>query len=183
MWRDSDGHFSAASWLPLTQAFGGGSNVMQPSIPRIFLPLVGMLLGLLAVIQASAADDLPSRFRGDRDRLTEAFGAFQKVSNLTTPPPGQSSFPGSPQHRAAVLTHLEKGLLAADGVSDEFLDWLHPQMRDYFRTKLIAGQRSYHDGLRGSDEALQVRGIMLIREWDRQFWRSNAKSITDKAFQ
>ena len=158
--------------------------MMKRSIPALFvLSLVGMLVGLFGGLPACAAGGLPSRFQADRDRLSVAFKAFHEVSELTKPPPGESTLPDSPQLTRNVLEHLEKGLAAGDAVGDEFLDWLHPEMRHYFRTKYMVGQRSYYDGLQASDATLQLKGITLIQEWDRAFWRVHAQSVTDKALQ
>jgi hypothetical protein len=157
---------------------------MKWSIPTLFvLSLVGMLVSLFGVPPACAAGGLPSRFQADRDRLSVAFEAFHKASGLTKPPPGKSTFPDSPQHTRSVLEHLERGLAAGDAVGDEFLDWLHPEMRHYFRTKFMVGQRSYYEGLQTSDVTLQLKGITLMQEWDRAFWRAHAQGVTDKAFQ
>jgi hypothetical protein len=160
------------------------NNMMMRSVPALFISSVAaILVGLLGVLPTGAANGLPTRFQADRDRLSAAFDAFHKASELTKPPPGKSTLPDSPQHTRSVLEHLGRGLAAGDAVGDEFLDWLHPEMRHYFRNRFMAGQRSYHDGLKMSDVSLQSKGITLIQEWDRAFWVAHAQRITDKAFQ
>lgn len=147
------------------------------------LSVVGHNFSLFLEVQVSAAEGLPRRFQADRNRLSAAFDAFHKASELTKLPPGKALVPDSPQRTRNVLDQLERGLAAGDAVGDDFLNWLHPQMLRFFRTKFMAGQHSYYEGLRISDATLQLRGITLLQEWDREFWRSQAQSITAKAFQ
>ncbi len=140
------------------------------------------LLALPVSLMGCGSDTMPASRLQDRQRLSHALEAFNRANELTQPPPGQRSFEGTPEHDQQVLAALREGVAAADSVSDEFLDWLHPQMRSFFRDKYVAGQRLYLDGLLHQDAVEQTRGNELIQVWYTEFWEANNDAIADRAF-
>jgi hypothetical protein len=124
----------------------------------------------------------PERYDSDRDSLSAAFRAFSSATELTQVPTGQSSLPSTPEHDAKVLRALEAGLSAGRSVGDDFLDWLHPHMREFFQGRYLAGQALYLEGLQQQNAQKQVRGIELIREWYTGFWETHSEAIASKAF-
>lgn len=125
---------------------------------------------------------VPERYDSDRDSLSAAFRAFSNATELTQVPTGQSSMPSTPEYDEKVLRALEAGLSAGRSVRDDFLDWLHPHMREYFQGRYLAGQALYLEGLQQRDAQKQVRGIELIREWYTEFWETHSEAIASKAF-
>ncbi len=137
---------------------------------------------LLASLAACPPHRLPTTFLDDRHRLSEAFAAFDTANKLTQPAPGQSSFKGTPERFLQILQALRHGLEAGDAVSNDFLDWLHPQMRTAFREQYLAGNRLYLEGLVQHDVVKQLRGSDLVQQWYSGFWSVNSKPIADRAF-
>jgi hypothetical protein len=119
-------------------------------------------------------------YAADRDRLTRVFAAFDSVGKLVAVPEGQSSMTSSPHRDSLVFEQLRRGLAAGDSISDAFLDWLQPEMRDQFRHRNLDGNRLYFEGLRDQDTSKQLTGIQKIQEW-HTFWRDHNKQITDRA--
>lgn len=125
---------------------------------------------------------LPRSFAADRDSLSSAFGHFRRAQDLTAVPDGASSKESSPALDSAVTNEIKAGLTAGHTVSDAFLDWLHPGMREHFRGEYLAGQAMYLDGLQHQDSVKQVDGIRLIQRWNDSFWDANKSAIAAKAF-
>lgn len=87
-----------------------------------------------------------------------------------------------PELDRQVYVHFDAAIAASNEISDEFLDWLHPEMREEFRKKLMHGHSELLAGYRSSDLLRQVRGIRLIEEWYEKFWEHNGPRILQKAF-
>ncbi|MGW8302710.1 MAG: hypothetical protein ACWGNO_11605, partial [Desulfobacterales bacterium] len=77
---------------------------------------------------------------------------------------------------------LAKGLKEGDSISDEFLDWLHPEMRMFFRGKYMQGHRLVFEGRKEGSVNKQITGIELIEEWYHYFWEKNVDSIYKKVY-
>ena len=120
------------------------------------------------------------RYALDRDRMTRAFVAFDSVSKLVAVPEGQSTRASSPHDDSLVFEELRSGLTAGDSISDAYLDWLHPEMREQFRHRDLDGNRLYLEGLLRQDVSKQVAGIQTIQRWG-VFWRDHSEEITDRA--
>lgn len=88
----------------------------------------------------------------------------------------------TPEHDAKVMRALENGLNSGRSVGADFLNWLHPQMQEFFESRYLAGQHLYSEGLQQQDLQKQIRGNELIREWHTEFWDANSKVIAAKAF-
>lgn len=129
-----------------------------------------------------ALDSIPDKFLSSRDCLSCAFRAFSNATSLTQVPAGQTSMASTPQHDKKVVNALEEGLRAGHSVGADFLDWLHPQMRDFFEGQYLAGQALYLEGLQQEDLQKQMRGNELIRGWHTKFWDDHKKLIAAKAF-
>lgn len=155
-----------------------GSWLGQDSTRLVWLVPPFLLLVFAACTQSAS---IPDRFTSDRDSLTSAFSAFHKANELTQPPPGESSFEPGPQQERQITKALERGLRAGHSVDDDFLRWLHPDMRFYFREKFMQGQQLYYEGRTEGSVAKQVRGNQLIGEFYSQFWEDYGDELTNKA--
>jgi hypothetical protein len=77
---------------------------------------------------------------------------------------------------------IARGIAAADSTSDQFLDWLHPEMKHYFRDFFLRGQRLYLQGMSDTGSLpQQIEANRLIAQWYSQFWDAHKTAITDKA--
>jgi hypothetical protein len=60
---------------------------------------------------------------------------------------------------------LEKCLLAAKKVSDEFLDWAHPELKFHYKNYFIGGLELILEGRRKDDISMQVMGNIRRNKW------------------
>ena len=136
---------------------------------------------ILTVIECSSSD-VPSQFKEDRQHLTEAFAAFYEASELSQVPKGMSGYTPPPGVDEKIDNLLEKGLREGDSVSDDFLNWLHPEMKRHFREELMKGERLNAEGRKESNVQKQSLGSELIGRWYGDFWKEHSEMIFYKAF-
>jgi hypothetical protein len=92
-----------------------------------------------------------------------------------------------------MISNTEEGIRLGKLVSDEYLDYIHSELKDMFKNKLIKGTEIYYDGLmislknrsagilsKGAQK--QIQGVQLQIEWINWFDK-NAKSFGNKVFE
>jgi hypothetical protein len=144
------------------------------------------LLIIAAILVGCSSDDIPSKFLEDRHHLVQAFSAFDEANEISQVPEGMTSYKPPPGAEEKVQELIRKGLKEGNSISDEFLDWLHPEMKMNFRDKLILGHKLILEGRKAEDEkdsvVKQVTGNRLIQEWYYQFWEKNVDAIYKKTY-
>ena len=159
--------------IPTRQLEGGrGRQTIRHWVVPIFV--------ILTVIGGSSSD-VPSQFKDDRQHLTEAFAAFYEASELSQVPKGMRRY-APPEVDEKIDNLLKKGLREGDSVSDDFLTWLHPEMKRHFREELMKGERLYAEGRKESNVQKQSLGSELIGRWYGDFWKEHSEMIFYKAF-
>jgi hypothetical protein len=151
---------------------GRGRQMIRHWVVPIFV--------MLTVIGCSSSDVL-SPFKDDRQHLTEAFAAFYEASELSQVPKGMRSY-APPEVDEKIDNLLKKGLREGDSVSDDFLNWLHPEMKGHFREELMRGERLNAEGRKESNVLKQSLGSELIGRWYADFWKEHSEMIFYKAF-
>jgi len=131
------------------------------------------LLIVSALTAGCSSDDVPSKFLEDRQHLFQAFFAFNEANKISHVPEGIEE---------KVQAFIEKGLKEGEAISDEFLDWLHPDMRMFFRGKYMLGHRLIFEGRKEDNVIKQVTGMQLVEEWYHYFWDKNVDAIYKKAY-
>lgn len=124
---------------------------------------------------------LKRAFINDRKYFTESIIALGEAHVITTPPEGQDSIQISQEQQQKYYLLVEKGIALSEKVSDEFLDYLHPQLKYNYRENLIKGNQMHLDGVKSNDVLKQIMGNEKIYKAE-QFWEKNKKQIIDKAF-
>ncbi len=114
-----------------------------------------------------------------RDAFIDSLVALQKAAGLAQPPNGQASFVMPAAQEKEMLLLIEKGLALSIKVTDGFLDWAHPQLRNQYRDNLIKGTSTYHEGLKDKDPSKQADGIRLQLKWI-EWWTANADAVDNK---
>jgi len=140
------------------------------------------LLILSALTVGCSSDEIPQEFLEDRQHLFQAFFAFTEANELSQVPEGKISYKPSPGANEKIEALLEKGLQEGDSIRDEFLDWLHPDMRMFFRGKYMLGHRLIFEGRKEDNVKEQATGIQLVQEWYHYFWDKNVDAIYKKAY-
>jgi hypothetical protein len=141
------------------------------------LPLI-----IVAIIAGCSSDDMPPELSKDRMHLINALFAFDVANEMSQIPEGVTGYKPQPGANEKIEALLAKGLKEGDSISDEFLDWLHPEMRMFFRGKYMQGHRLVFEGRKEDSVSKQVTGIKLIEEWYHYFWDKNFDSIYKKVY-
>ena len=146
------------------------------------IPLLRTLPIFVALTVGCSSSDIPSEFLKDRKHLVEAFSAFNEANEMAQIPEGMTSYTPPEGAEEKVQSLVQKGLREGDSVRDEFLDWLHPEMKIYFRDKLMRGHKLIAEGRKEDSVIKQTTGIELIGQWYDEFWKKNVDAIYKKAF-
>jgi hypothetical protein len=137
---------------------------------------------IVAIIAGCSSDDMPPELSKDRMHLINALFAFDEANEMSQLPEGATGYRPQPGANEKIEALLAKGLKEGDSISDEFLDWLHPEMRMFFRGKYMRGHRLVFEGRKEDSVTKQVTGIELIEEWYYYFWEKNVDSIYKKVY-
>jgi hypothetical protein len=147
-------------------------------MPRTALRLPALLV---ATALFTIGCGLPEKFTADRENFSAALDSFIEASNQLNNAAGPS---GTAQMTASLsssmLSSIDAGLTSADAVSDEFLDWLHPEMKTQFRDNLVAGQRALASAIRANDPGQMSGAQQRLEAW-MQYWNENGEKLNQKA--
>lgn len=142
----------------------------------------------LIMIGCSSKSDLPSNFVDDQENFKQSIILLNEARDLSNPPESryQTSFKLSEKTEKEINSKTEKGLSLGKQVGNDYLDYLHPELRNHFHNKLIKGTEIYYQGLRSNEsanisEGSQMAGIMLVMEW-LAWWEKHGKEIADKVY-
>ncbi|MFH1328128.1 MAG: hypothetical protein ABIH76_04710, partial [Candidatus Bathyarchaeota archaeon] len=133
---------------------------------------------------------LPPQYANDNENFKWSVILLNEARDMSNPPGAekQSSFSLSKEIEEKIYTNTEEGIRLGKLVSDEYLDFLHPELRYMFKQKLIKGAEIWYEGIQDNNSGnvisgvqKQVEGNELIMEWIGWFDK-NAKSFDDKVF-
>lgn len=138
---------------------------------------------------------MPAQYKADNENFKQSVILLNKSRDLSNPPgsENQSSFELSKETEEKIISYIEEGIRLGKLVSDEYLDYIYPELKDMFRNKLIKGTEIYYDGLmislknRNADilskgAQKQIQGVQLQIEWINWF-KKNARSFENKIFE
>lgn len=151
--------------------------------------IVIIFLGYRFLNTNSTNTNFPTDYLDDRDKFTQSIQVLRESSDLTQPTDHSGKpFDISKEQEQQIYSKMEEGIKLSGEVSDELLDYLDPQLKSYYRNKLIKGTEIYYDGIKANNSGditvgvqKQMEGNNLIIEWIN-WWESNNKRIADKAF-
>ena len=155
-----------------------------------FLAVIGIIfLGYRFLSTNSTNTNFPTDYLDDRDKFTQSIQVLRESSDLTQPTDNSGKpFDIPKEQEQQIYSKMEEGIKLSGEISDEFLDYLDPQLKSYYRNKLIKGTEIYYDGVKANNSGdiavgvqKQMEGNNLIIEWIN-WWESNNKRIADKAF-
>jgi hypothetical protein len=129
---------------------------------------------------------LPDKFSNDEKFFKDSLTKFGEASDITNSSNRNASDDQTARVIALTLTSLED----SKNVSDEFLDYLHKDLKNNYREKFSKSQQLYYEGLSQSKSSdtiesesvkKQIEAGKLMSEW-LDWWKSNDKNILDKIF-
>jgi len=146
--------------------------------------------------ETTASSVLPHKFFNDskeqidNENFKQSIILLNEARDLSNPPESQNQtvFELSKEIEEKIYSNNEEGIRLGKLVSDDYLDYLHTELKNMFKNKLLKGTEIYYDGLikNNADNIAegvqkQIQGNQLIIEWIDWFDK-NGKSITDKVF-
>ncbi len=157
---------------------------------KVFFLLLISLLVFVALFGCSAKSVLPAQYTNDNQYFKQAIISLNEARDLSNPPGSahQSSFELPQQTEDKIFANTEQAIRLSKQISDEYFDYLHPQLRDMLRNKLIKGTEVWYDGVKDNNAGKiaegaqkQIQGNQLIVEW-LEWWERNGEGIADKVF-
>jgi CheY-like chemotaxis protein len=123
---------------------------------------------------------LPSNYADNRTDFTDSIKSYSDATDVIN------------VHGDAnqVSTALSASIASSNKVSDDFLNYLDPQLKDEYRNNLIMGEQEYLQGFNESSSTdtadspstkLQTDGIQLEQNWNN-WWNSHNTALSNKAF-
>lgn len=134
---------------------------------------------------------MPSHYKVDNENFKQSVILLNKARDLSNPPESekQSSFTLSKEVEEQIALNNKEGLKLGKLVSDDYLDFLSPEIKDMFKNKLIKGTEIYFEGLMEGKSNINSEGVkkqfegnQLIMEWIN-WWSKNGESVSGKVFE
>lgn len=155
----------------------------------LFLSSISIVVVVL-LLGCSTKSGLPSQYTNDSENLKRAIILLNEARDLSNPPRSdkQSTFTLSKEVEDEIYSKTEDGIRFGKQVSDEYLDHLHPELKDMFKNKLIRGTDIWYQGIKdnqsgriGEGVQKQIQGDELVAEWI-EWWDKQGKTIADKVY-
>ena len=135
---------------------------------------VGLPLGLFGVFVGSGfiASNQQADYQqvvgyGDqREALKKSILAIYESRDISNELVGVTGKQERLSLEASLHQKIEEGLSESEKVSDEYLDKIHPELREAYREGLIAGAREYLEGLKAESPSAQIYGVSQEKKWD-----------------
>ena len=135
---------------------------------------------------------MPAQYKADNKNFIQSVILLNKARDLSNPPESetQSSFELSKETVGKLFSNTEEGIKLGKLISDEYLDYINPELKDMFKNKLLKGTEINYDGLMmmmtdpSSSKGLQkqLQGSQLVIEWINWFGK-NGRSFESKIFE
>jgi len=155
--------------------------------PSLMLPPYAWALKPLGLQRHSA---FPAEFMDDRANFVQSITVLGESSDLINKPSNNSdeayTIPKATEQQ--VYSKIEEGLALSKIVDNAFLDYIHPDLKNYYRNKLIAGTEIYYEGIKSNNSGnislgvqRQIEGNNLMTEWVN-WWNSHNKDLANKGY-
>jgi len=158
--------------------------------PGVLKPIYGWVpLFNGNTIKSSTASNFPEQFLDDRTAFVQSITALRESSDLSQPSDSSGgSFTIPKEIERRIHSRIEEGIALSKRVNDAFLDYIHPDLKDYYRNKLIIGTQIYYDGIKESIRGnvsmafkKQIEGNGLVNEWI-VWWESHSKNLAKRVY-
>lgn len=156
-----------------------------------FFLLMFLLIVGVVVSGCAKKSEISAQYKTDNENFKQSVILLNEARDLSNPPGSetQSSFKLSKETEEKIFSNNEEGIKLGKLVSDDYLDSMHPELKNMFKNKLIKGTEIYYNGLNMNNTGniaegaqKQVQGNQLIIEWINWFDK-NGKLITDRVFE
>ena len=157
----------------------------------ILLVVVAVIAGyhFLNNNESATTSSFPEQFTDDRANFVQSITVLRESSDLTQPSNNSGeAFTIPKATEQQIYSKIEEGIALSKKVDDAFLDYIHPDLKNYYRNKLIVGNEIYYEGIKANNSGdiplgvqKQMEGNNLMIEWIN-WWESHNKDLADKAY-
>jgi flagellar basal body-associated protein FliL len=148
----------------------------------IGLLVVVVLIGIAVIIffVAHKSNSLPSQYAANRTNFSTSIEDASKATSVLD----------NNDNTKLANSLISQSVAASKNVSNAFLDYLSPRLKDEYRNNLIKGEQDYFQGVEESTRAttqqnsgteLQEEGTDLERSWI-SWWDVNYVTLYNKAY-
>lgn len=146
-----------------------------------------VLIGLTSFSCTSeVSEELPDNFKKQRELFFSSLDLFAESVSLSVEMP---NYPIKDQDSVEqrMYMNIEQAVNKSHEVSDNFLEYLHPNLPYYYREKLVKGSVLFKDGYSGLSEnnsisiLKQIQSVQLISDW-HTFLGKNGEDIDSKLY-
>jgi hypothetical protein len=132
----------------------------------------------------------PAEFMDDRANFVQSITILGESSDLINKPSNNSdeAYTIPKETERQIYSKIEEGLALSKKVDNAFLDYIHPDLKNYYRNKLIAGTEIYYEEIKSNNSGnislgvqRQIEGINLMTEWVN-WWNSHNEDLANKAY-
>lgn len=129
---------------------------------------------------------LPEKYMADKEAFGNSIKEFGEASDITN----GSDTKATREQTEKVLLLTKESIENSQKVSDDFLDYLNPDLKSQYHDKFIKSQQLYYTGLSQSSSndttesesvKKQIEAGKLMNGW-LIWWESNNKEILDRIF-
>jgi len=139
--------------------------------------------------ESASTASFSKQFTDDRANFVQSITVLRESSDLTQPSNNSGeAFTIPKATEQQIYSKIEEGIALSKKVDDAFLDYIHPDLKNYYRNKLIAGNEIYYEGIKANNSGnvsvgvqKQMEGNNLMIEWIN-WWESHNKDLADKAY-
>ena len=158
---------------------------------KFFLLTILLIVCIIVISSFTKKSEMPAQYKIDNENFKQSVILLNEARDLSNPPgsENQPSFELLKETEEKIFSNTEEGIRLGKLVSDDYLDYMHPELKNIFKNKLIKGAEIYYEGLMMNNAGnitegvqKQIQGNQLIIEWINWFDK-NGKSITDKVFE
>ena len=149
-----------------------------------------LIVMVVAFFGCSTKSGVSPQYTNDQNNFKKAIILLNEARDLSNPlgSEKQSTFTLSKEVEDKIYSKTEEGIGSGKQVRDEYLEYLHPELRDMFKNKLIRGTEIWYEGIKDNRSGKiwegtqkQLQGNELVVEWIR-WWDKHGESIADKVY-
>lgn len=149
--------------------------------------IIAIVVTVVIVNSRATKQPLPSEFIVDRDAFVISLTKWGESSDITNQ---KNNTDATQEQTDKVILLISESIDSSKKVSDKFLDYMHPALKENYRNKLLKGEEIYSQGLAESKSTdtiasesvkKQIEGSGLINEW-LIWWKGVSGKLSEKAY-
>lgn len=115
--------------------------------------------------ESATTSSFPEQFTDDRASFVQSITVLRESSDLTQPSNNSGeAFTIPKATEQQIYSKIEEGMALSKKVDDAFLDYIQPDLKNYYRNKLIVGNEIYHKGIKANNSGNVSLGVQKQME-------------------